>query len=87
MTRERNFALRFSDEQAMIMKAAREFCRKQSPIAAVREWVETENGFDRKLWDNMAELGWLGATVPEEFGGIFAVDHRYSVEVPGSKLE
>ena len=70
MTREMNYALSFSDEQAMIMKAAREFCRKQSPITAVREWVETENGFDGKLWDKMVELGWLGAAIPEEFGGI-----------------
>ncbi len=70
MTKEMNYALSFSDEQAMIMKTAREFCRKQSPISAVREWVETENGFDSKLWDDMAELGWLGAVIPEEFGGI-----------------
>jgi acyl-CoA dehydrogenase len=70
MTRETNYAMNFNDEQAMIMKAAREFCRKQSPIASVREWVETESGFDLKLWDSMAELGWLGAVIPEEFGGI-----------------
>ncbi len=42
MTQGMNYELSFNDEQAMIMKTAREFCRKQSPISAVREWVETE---------------------------------------------
>ncbi len=70
MTRETNHALSFSDEQAMIMKAAREFCRKKSAIPSVREWVETDAGFDADLWSEMVELGWLGATIPENFDGI-----------------
>ena len=69
MVKEMNTALRFSDEQAMIMKSAREFCRKKSPIAAVREQLETDTGFDPKLWDQMVDLGWMGASFPEEFGG------------------
>jgi len=70
MTREMNYAMSFSDEQAMIMKAAKEFCRKKSPISSVREWIETDTGFDARLWDEMVELGWPGATIPEEFDGI-----------------
>jgi len=70
MTREMNYELSFNDEQAMIMKAAREFCRGKSPIATVRELVETDTGYEPKLWSEMAELGWLGAAIPEEFGGI-----------------
>ena len=69
MANEINAALSFSDEQAMILKSAREFCRKKSPIAAVRELLETDTGFDAKLWDEMVELGWPGASLPEEFGG------------------
>ncbi len=69
MSREMNTALSFSDEQAMIMKSAREFCRKKSPISSVREQLETDNGFESTLWNEMAELGWLGASIPDEFGG------------------
>ncbi len=69
MLRAMNTELRFDDEQTMIMKTAREFCRKKSPIATVREHLESETGFDASLWDEMTELGWLGATIPEKFGG------------------
>ena len=69
MATEMNTALSFSDEQAMILKSAREFCRKKSPIASVREQLDTETGYDAKLWDEMVDLGWAGASFPEEFGG------------------
>ena len=41
-----NTALQFSEEQAMLMDVAREFCRDKSPIAAVRGQLETTDGFD-----------------------------------------
>ncbi|MEZ5572848.1 MAG: acyl-CoA dehydrogenase family protein [Halioglobus sp.] len=64
-----NTTLRFSDEQAMLLDVAREFCRNKSPIAAVREQLETETGFDRALWDEMVALGWAGIALPESCGG------------------
>jgi acyl-CoA dehydrogenase len=54
----------------MIMKAAREFCKGKSPIPSVREWIDTDTGFDSKTWTEIAELGWLGIAIPEEHGGI-----------------
>ena len=35
-----------------------------------REILEGEAPFDRDLWCGMAELGWMGTVIPEEFGGI-----------------
>ena len=70
MSRIANSELRFSDEQAMIMKAAREFCKGKSPIPSVRELLNTDTGFDSKLWSEITELGWMGIAIPEEFGGI-----------------
>jgi acyl-CoA dehydrogenase len=61
--------MRFDDEQAMILKSVREFCRKKSPIASVRDQMKTETGFDMKIWKEMVELGWPGMSFPEEFGG------------------
>lgn len=64
-----NTTLQFSEEQAMLLDVAREFCRDKSPIAAVRAQLETASGFDQSIWDEMVALGWTGIAVPEAFGG------------------
>jgi len=64
-----NTAISFSEEQAMLMDVAREFCREKSPMAVVREQLETETGFDAALWDEMAALGWAGIALPQSCGG------------------
>jgi alkylation response protein AidB-like acyl-CoA dehydrogenase len=69
MTTASNNALEFSDEQSMILDSAREFCRDKSPIAAVRALLDSESGYDDKVWQEMVELGWLGLAIPEQHGG------------------
>jgi acyl-CoA dehydrogenase len=64
-----NTALSFSEEQAMLLDVAREFCRNKSPIASVRTQLETETGFDQALWEEMVALGWAGIALPESCGG------------------
>jgi alkylation response protein AidB-like acyl-CoA dehydrogenase len=64
-----NTAISFSEEQAMLMDVAREFCRDKSPMAVVREHLETETGFDASLWEEMVALGWAGIALPESCGG------------------
>jgi len=64
-----NNRLVFSEEQGMILDSAREFCRDKSAISAVRALLESDNGFDEAVWQQMVELGWLGLAIPEEFGG------------------
>jgi alkylation response protein AidB-like acyl-CoA dehydrogenase len=64
-----NTALNFSDEQAMILDTAREFCRDKSPISAVRAQLESASGFDPSTWDEMVALGWPGISLPEAYGG------------------
>ena len=64
-----NNELKFSDEQAMILDSAREFCRDKSPIQAVRSLLDSETGFDAAVWQEMVDLGWLGLAIPEEYGG------------------
>ncbi|NND69610.1 MAG: acyl-CoA/acyl-ACP dehydrogenase [Halioglobus sp.] len=64
-----NTSLSFTDEQAMLLDVAREFCRNKSPIAVVREQLETENGFDAALWQEIVGLGWAGIALPEAVGG------------------
>jgi acyl-CoA dehydrogenase len=59
----------FSDEQAMLLETATEFCREKSPIRAVRNLLGSDTGFDRAVWDEMVALGWSGIAIPEQYGG------------------
>ena len=69
MTRNSNLAISFSDEQAMILDSAKEFCRDKSDISAVRSLFGSETGFNAEVWQQMVALGWTGIAVPESFGG------------------
>jgi acyl-CoA dehydrogenase len=64
-----NNAIRFSDEQAMILASARDFCSDKSTIPAVRALLQSETGYDNAVWQEMVALGWLGLAIPEQFGG------------------
>lgn len=59
----------FTDEQAMLLDIATNFFREKSSITTVRRQIASESGFDRELWGEIADLGWLGIAVPERFGG------------------
>ncbi len=59
----------FSDEQAMLLEVASQFCRDKSPMSAVRAQLASEAGFNQALWHEMVSLGWSGIAVPEQFGG------------------
>ncbi|MBZ6377294.1 acyl-CoA dehydrogenase [Pacificimonas flava] len=61
--------LGISEEQVDLLHVATEFCRDKSPVEDVRKLIETDRGYDEKVWSEIAELGWLGIAVPEEFGG------------------
>ena len=63
-----NFA--FTEEQEELRKTVRSFLDAKSAESAVREQMETENGFDAAVWSQMGEqMGLQGLIVPEEFGG------------------
>ena len=63
-----NFA--FSEEQEELRKTVRAFLESKSSETAVREQMETENGFDPAVWSQMGDqMGLQGLSIPEEFGG------------------
>ncbi len=59
----------FSEEQEMLRDATREFLAGECPMTYVRQMMDDERGFSDQQWKKMAELGWTGLIVPEEFGG------------------
>jgi len=59
----------FSEEQTMLREQARAFFSDKSSPERVAELAQSEDGWDRALWPQIAELGWIGLSVPEDKGG------------------
>ena len=62
-----NFDL--SDEQQMLQESIDRFIQDNYDLDARQQLVLSEKGYSDTHWQSMAELGWLGVTVPEDFGG------------------
>jgi alkylation response protein AidB-like acyl-CoA dehydrogenase len=63
-----NFA--FTEEQEELRRAVRRFLEDKSPEIEVRRLMETPEGYDPDVWNQMAnQLGLQGLAIPEEFGG------------------
>jgi len=62
--------LRYTEEQEILRQTARDFLATECPKTLVRELEQSEKGYSPELWKKMAELGWMGLIVPEEYEGI-----------------
>jgi alkylation response protein AidB-like acyl-CoA dehydrogenase len=58
-----------TDEQQAIKATARDFLAARYKSERIRELVQSEHGFEQSDWAEMAELGWPGLALPEEWGG------------------
>jgi len=61
--------LGLSEEQELLKNSARDFLEKECPESLVREMEDDEKGYSPGLWKKMAEQGWQGLLVPENYGG------------------
>ena len=61
--------LSFSSEQNMLRDSAARFLANECPFAKVKELEESAEGYSADLWRQVAELGWLGMSFPESYGG------------------
>lgn len=61
--------LSFTEEQEILKKSARDFLSKECPKKLVRELDASELGYSPEIWKKMADLGWMGVVLPEEYGG------------------
>ncbi len=59
----------FTEEQELLRAEVRKFLDEQCPIPEVRRIMETPEGHSPELWKQLAEMGWLGLIIPEEYGG------------------
>jgi alkylation response protein AidB-like acyl-CoA dehydrogenase len=58
-----------NDEQRAIQETAREMLAARFKSERMREIAGSDDGTDAAGWSEMAELGWTGLAVPEEWGG------------------
>ncbi len=62
--------LDFSDEQKQLRDQVRRFLAEKCPPEAVRAVLEGSERYDKPLYAGLAEMGLLGAAIPEEYGGV-----------------
>lgn len=62
-----DFAL--SELQEMLRTSSRDFLKANCPGKMVRQMAKDEKGDNPELWRQMAEMGWMGLVIPEEYGG------------------
>jgi len=59
----------FSEDQKQLRDQARKFLSEKCPPKAVRTVLDGKADYDRELWKGLAEMGFLGVAIPEEYGG------------------
>jgi alkylation response protein AidB-like acyl-CoA dehydrogenase len=59
----------FSEEQKLLQQTARDYLAEHCPLDAARAVLEGGGSHSHDLWKGVAEMGWLGAAVPESYGG------------------
>ena len=64
-------SLVLNEEQSYLKDTARDFAKNKTPVSHFRGVRDSENPecFDREIWKEMANLGWSGILIPEEYGG------------------
>jgi alkylation response protein AidB-like acyl-CoA dehydrogenase len=62
--------LRLTETQEILKKMARDFLTTECPKTLLRKLEQSEEGYSPELWKKVAELGWMGLIIPEEYGGM-----------------
>lgn len=57
------------EKQEILKNMARDFFEKECPKSVVREAEAGESGYLPEVYRKMADLGWLGIALTEEYGG------------------
>jgi len=60
----------FTEDQLLFQDSVRDFLLNEVTPERIRASWETESGRDPALWQQLAELGLTGMTVPQEHGGL-----------------
>lgn len=61
--------MKLDQGQEMLRSTARQFLEAECPISLVRELESNGQWHSSEIWERMSDLGWLGMTIPVEYGG------------------
>ncbi|MAU24072.1 MAG: acyl-CoA dehydrogenase family protein [Dehalococcoidia bacterium] len=61
--------LGLSEIQKMLQESSRNYLEENCTMDFIRAMESDEIGVTEEIWKNMAEMGWLGLMIPEEYGG------------------
>lgn len=59
-----------SEENGMLRDSINRFVQDSYPFELREQHNSNECGYSEEIWQQFAQLGWLGAAIPEEYGGI-----------------
>lgn len=61
-----------TEEEQMLRDSAKDFLAAKSPVSELRRLRDEgcKDGFRHAVWRGMAEMGWNGIVVEEDFGGV-----------------
>ena len=62
-----NWDIKLNEEVDLLRESVRQFAEKC--IAPIADDIDRSNEFPQHLWRELGDLGLLGMTVPEEYGG------------------
>jgi alkylation response protein AidB-like acyl-CoA dehydrogenase len=63
-------ALVLNEEQQLLRDSAKAFLQQHSPVSDLRALRDAGDEWSSRLWTEMAEMGWAGIVVEEDFEGL-----------------
>jgi len=61
--------LSLNEHQRMLEQSVRSFMERRAPRSKIVALQRSERGYEPETWKTIAELGWLGLLIPEQYGG------------------
>lgn len=61
--------LSLSEPQRMLQESVRSFMNRSAPKGTIVALQRSETGYQPQMWSTIADLGWLGLLIPEDYGG------------------
>jgi len=58
-----------NEETVLLKNSAERYLKENCPASLVKDLIETQEGYSKTIWNDMAELGWLGLVYSEKYGG------------------
>jgi alkylation response protein AidB-like acyl-CoA dehydrogenase len=58
------------EQRDMLRASVADFVARRMDIGRVRRLRDSSEEYERGVWEQMAQLGWLGVLIPEKYGGL-----------------